>query len=218
MHNTRSILAWITVYFLVTVSQAQEPSTASDINAEGHKLAKVLDGLDVEHHWLAGKHVKWQTGEPLDRPTNDALPHTHCSAFVAAAAEKLGIYLLRPPKHPANSLANAQYDWLSAEGRKEGWKSVGSALEAQQLANRGSLVVAVFKESDPKKHGHIAIVRPSEKNEAKIKDEGPDIIQAGMDNFSSTSLKEGFKHHKHAFRDNLIRFYEHHVPENPKGT
>jgi hypothetical protein len=168
--------------------------------------------MDVTHHWLAGKYVNWRTGETIDRPVTNGKSHTHCSAFVAAAAEKLGVYILRPPKHSATLLANAQYDWLGGEGRKEGWTPVATGLEAQQLANRGFLVVAVYKESDPKRPGHIAIVRPSTKSEAKIREEGPQIIQAGRDNHTSTSLKEGFKHHRAAFRDGLILFFAHAIP------
>jgi hypothetical protein len=109
-------------------------------------------------------------------------------------------------------LANAQYDWLDGEGRREGWTPVATGREAQQFANRGCLVVAVYKESDPKRPGHIAIVRPNAKSEAKIHEEGPQIIQAGRDNHASTSLKEGFKHHRAAFRDDQIRFFAHPIP------
>jgi len=191
---------------------AQEARPTIAITPAGQHLAEALDRMNVEHHWLAGKSVKWRTGEIIDKPVTDGKSHTHCSAFVAAAAEKLGVYILRPPKHSATLLANAQYDWLGGEGRNEGWTLVATGLEAQQLANRGYLVVAVYKESDSKKPGHIAVVRPSTKSEAKIREEGPQIIQAGKDNYASTSIKEGFKHHRAAFRDGLIRFFTHPVP------
>jgi hypothetical protein len=115
-------------------------------------------------------------------------------------------------------LADAQYDWLHGDGKKEGWQPVATTLAAQQRANRGDLVIAVYKERDPTKPGHAAIVRPSTKSEAKIREEGPQIIQAGMENHASTSLREGFKHHPTAFRDNLIRFYSHTVPKEPEAT
>ena len=201
----------LTVAVAVT---AQEIRPTVAITPAGQHLAEALDQMDVEHRWLAGKHVKWRTGETLDKPVNDGKSHTHCSAFVAAAAEKLGIYILRPPQHSASLLANAQYDWLGGEGRKGGWMPVGNGLDAQQLANRGYLVVAVYKESNPKTPGHIAIVRPSTKSEAKIREEGPQIIQAGKDNHASTSLKEGFKHHRAAFRDGQIRYFAHPAPNH----
>jgi hypothetical protein len=191
---------------------AQQTKPAAEITPAGRHLGKVLTEMDVEHHWLAGDVVKWRTGEPLNKPT-DGKRHSHCSAFVAAAAAKLGVYILRPPEHSTLLLANAQYDWLQGEGQKQGWRPVASGQEAQHLANRGYLVVAVYKESNPKRSGHIAIVRPSSKSEAKVREDGPQIIQAGMENHASTSLKEGFKHHRTAFRDGLIRFFAHSVPE-----
>jgi hypothetical protein len=211
MKAIRPIIVCATIFLLAAVGFAQE-SKPIEITAAGRHLAKVLDKMDVEHRWLSEKPVKWRTGEPLDRKVEDNKHHTHCSAFVAAAAAELGIYILRPPQHSSTMLADAQFDWLPAEGRKEGWQPVATALAAQQSANRGDLVVAIYKDRDPKKPGHAAIVRPSAKSEVKIREEGPQIIQAGMENHASASLKEGFKHHPAAFRDNLIRFYSHPVP------
>jgi len=184
-------------------------SRAEDITAEGQKLSKFLDGLDVEKYWLSGRYVKWDTGEPLDKPVTDGGKHTHCSAFAAATAKRLGIYLLRPPDHSATQLANAQYDWLSKEGKKQEWKPVASAREAQGLANRGYLVVAVCKEKD--RAGHAALVRPSSKSVEDIDKEGPQIIQAGATNYSSTSLVRGFKSHSAAVRETRIRYYAHEI-------
>ena len=70
--------------------------------------------------------------------------HTHCSAFVAAFAKKLGIYILRPPEHGQVLLANAQNEWLPSAGAAQGWRAVSNALEAQALANSGVLVVASY--------------------------------------------------------------------------
>jgi hypothetical protein len=204
--------AYAVMFLGALAAIAQQNSARMSITPAGEHLAAVLDQMDVERHWLAGKSVKWRTGEPLDRPVTEGKSHTHCSAFVAAAAEKLGVYILRPPKHPSSMLANAQYDWLSGEGRTEGWTPVAGGLEAQQLANRGFLVVAVYQEADPKRPGHIAIVRPSTKSEATIQEEGPQIIQAGRENHASTSVKEGFKHHRAAFREGRIRYFAHPLP------
>jgi hypothetical protein len=198
--------------------RAQDTTLSAKITPEGQRLAKTLDQMDVERHWLPNTRVKWRTGEPLEKAVTDGKRHTHCSAFVAAAAAKLGVYILRPPQHSSTLLANAQYDWLGGEGRRQGWTPVETALQAQKLANEGRLVVAVYKESNPKRSGHIAIVRPIAKSEAKIHEEGPQIIQAGTDNHASTSLKEGFKHHKAAFRDGLIRFYAHPLPEERRSS
>ena len=182
---------------------------AEDITSAGHKLAAALDAMNVEQLWLSKHIVNWKTGEPLNKAVTDGKAHTHCSAFVAAACMRQGIYILRPPEHSTVLLANAQFDWLSKEGNDKGWKPVKTAIEAQHLANKGFLVVAAYKDSDSKKSGHIAIVRPSTKSRQEIKEEGPQIIQAGMTNANSISLKEGFKHHPMAWKGGAFRYFAH---------
>ena len=183
---------------------------AGPITDEGEKLVRFLDSMHVEEHWIAGAIVEWRTGEPTGKPVKDDGKHTHCSQFAAAACERLGIYLLRPPEHGSVLLANAQSDWLpSAEGKAKGWSPVKDGIAAQDIANRGSLVVAVYKNHDPKKSGHIAIIRPSIKSEAEIKDEGPQVTQAGGTNRNSAPLKAGFGNHPKAFEKNEIAYYSH---------
>ena len=65
---------------------------------DGARLATLLDGTGVDHLWLAGDRVDWETGEPRGA-WNDGRAHTHCSAFVASIAKRMGIYVLRPPDH-----------------------------------------------------------------------------------------------------------------------
>jgi hypothetical protein len=194
---------------------------ATEITEKGRKLAEVLDRMGVEKLWKQGNYVNWDTGESLDKEVTDGKPHTHCSAFAASAAKKLGVYLLRPPGkddppgvkgHREKLLANAQFDWLhSCEGYAFGWRPVSSPLEAQRLANRGYLVVATFGEANPKKSGHIAIVRPSsQRSEEEIEADGPQVIQAGMRNRASTTLRAGFGSHKEAWEDGRgVRFFAH---------
>jgi hypothetical protein len=188
---------------------------ADDVGGSGRRLAEVLDGMDVEHLWLSGHYVDWKTGAPRERAVTDGKSHTHCSAFVAAACQRLNVYILRPPDHSETQLANAQADWLREEGAKTGWKPVRDGVRAQHLANRGVIVVAVYKSHDPKKSGHIAIVRPDAKGDDKIRVEGPQVIQAGMTNHQSTSLKEGFRHHPDAWSKQEVRYYAH-EPERGK--
>jgi hypothetical protein len=182
---------------------------ASEVTVEGQQLAKAIDDMNVEKLWLAKNRVHWKSGEAYGEPPTDGKAHTHCSAFVAAFCYRHGIYILRPPEHSATMLANAQYDWLNGEGQKKGWTSVSGASEAQRLANQGMVVVAALKEDDPRKHGHIAIIRPDPKSESAIVSEGPQIAQAGMDNYNSASLKEGFKHHRGAWAGQQVRYFAH---------
>lgn len=154
-----------------------------------------LVAMDVEHHWTAGQIVDWRTGDPSGRPIRDFSHHTHCSQFVAAACERLGVYILRPPEHSPVLLANVQSDWLRDQGAAAGWTPVSDGVAAQDLANQGKVVVAVYKSPDPKRPGHIAIVRPGQKSADRIRSEGPDVIQAGMKNRSLIALKSGFSSH-----------------------
>jgi len=185
---------------------------AGPVSDEGARLRDALDAMHVEEHWLAGAIVEWRTGEPTGKPITDTGNHTHCSQFAAAFCDRLGVYLLHPPEHSAVLLANAQYDWLPTEAaRAKGWSPVKDGPAAQALANRGTLVVAIFKNHDPKKPGHIAIVRPSTKSDAAIQAEGPDVTQAGKTNHTACSLKEGFRNHPGGFEKGEIRFFSHAV-------
>jgi len=107
-----SVQYWLAALLVAAVGAVQ----AEPITPAGAQLASIIDALDVEHHWPVGKHVSWETGVPDGRPESAVGKHTHCSAFAAAAARRLGIYLLRPPEHPQLLLANAQYDWLASQG------------------------------------------------------------------------------------------------------
>ena len=186
-------------------------SRAAEITPQADQLAATIDALDVENRWPAGTHVHWETGVPDGKPEVSAGKHTHCSAFVAAAAKRFGIYILRPPEHAQILLANAQYDWLANEGEKQGWRPVHTDAEAQSYANRGFFVVATYKNHHDDKPGHIAIVRPSNKSDAAIRVEGPQVTQAGGTNYKSTSLRQGFAGHPAAWDHHEVRYYAHAV-------
>jgi hypothetical protein len=201
----------------LVLSSLNATALAGDISPLGRRLASVLDSMKVEEHWLAGVHVNWRTGDPDGQPIKTEGAHTHCSAFVAAVAETLGIDLLRPPEHSLVLLANAQHDWLREKGPEHGWRRVKDAEQAQELANQGELVLASCKSPDPEKSGHIAIVRPATKSEAQIHIEGPEIIQAGTHNHERTTVKEGFRSHPGAFKNDEILYFAHHLPQAPEG-
>lgn len=73
-------------------------SAAQVVTPRGAALAALLDSLDVRAHWLNDEHVAWFSGL-ANNPDATSGVATHCSAFVASVAERLGIYILRPPEH-----------------------------------------------------------------------------------------------------------------------
>jgi hypothetical protein len=157
--------------------------------------------------------VNWETGKP-DKDADYEGPgrHTHCSAFAAAAAKRLGVYLLRPPEHGQALLANAQADWLASKAAaKAGWRSVPTMQQAQRLANEGSLVLVLYPNPDRHVPGHIAIVRPSEKSPKILEENGPEIIQAGEHNYTRTNVRIGFENHPGAWPGGVL-YYTHTLP------
>ena len=179
---------------------------AFDIAPAGAEVAKRIDALDVAHHWLSGQRIDWKTGNFSSESTQHA---THCSAFAAAACDLFNVYLLRPPEHGQTLLANAQQDWLETKGAALGWKPVATPEVAQHLANEGWLVLATYKSADPKKAGHVAVIRPSEKSEEDIQKEGPQETQAGRYNYVSTSVQKGFAAHPGAFEQGKLLYFAH---------
>jgi len=169
------------------------------VSAAGMRLVAFLDGTGVDHLWLPGFKVNWESGEAVSAWEDDR-PHTHCSAFVASAAMRLGVYVLRPPAHSAVLLANAQMGWLrSAEAVSTGWQAVPDVIAAQGRANAGDLVLAAFENPDPHRPGHIAIVRPGEIDRASLLAEGPLVTQAGGHNALAVPLARGFGNHRGAW-------------------
>jgi hypothetical protein len=181
------------------------------ITPDGQRLARFLDSTGVDHLWQPGTRVNWETGAPIaaGKPST-----THCSAYVAAIAERLGIYVLRPPEHPQDLLANAQMGWLRSTGGGSGWRTLPDPLAAQSAANRGELVVAAFENPNPAHPGHIAILRPSLQSAETLEREGPRQAQAGAVNAFNISAAHGFAHHPGAWvagGQGGIRYFAHKI-------
>ena len=207
--SLRAATAFCTFVVLVVFAGAARP--ADTVTPQAQAVSKVLDAMGVENKWIAGEHVYWETGLPTGVPETSPGKHTHCSAFVAAAAKNLGVYILRPPEHGQKLLANAQNEWLAEEGAARGWVKLANAGEAQAAANRGLLVVASYHNHHDDRPGHIAIVRPGNKTTEQIAAEGPDVIQAGSVNKTSISIRDGFAGHPAAWSDHEIVYYAHEV-------
>jgi hypothetical protein len=201
----------IGIVLIGVASMLPAQAQAAESPSPAKRLAHVLDEMQVERLWPAGEHVDWRTGVPDGRPESGQGKHTHCSAFVAATAMKLGVYILRPPEHGQVLLANAQYEWLAGQGASRGWRELDDARSAQDYARRGYLVVATYRNHHDDKPGHIAIVRPDNKSDRELQSQGPQIIQAGGTNYTSTTLKRGFAGHPAAWTRNEVRYYAHAV-------
>ena len=203
------IFQFTAAFLVLAAFLAPAHAELGSVSAAGQRLTRQLDGMGVETKWIAGAHVDWETGLPDGRPETAPGRHTHCSAFVAAVAKKLGVYILRPPEHGQILLANAQNEWLAEDGAQQGWRHIDGPAAAQDLANRGMLVVASYHNHRDDKPGHIAIVRPSVKTAQEIEADGPTVIQAGTTNSAEISLRLGFAGHPHAWTDHEVDYYAH---------
>ena len=209
-YHMTSLGRTIAILSLTCMAMAAIGQPSCPIDEKGFHLKQFYLSQNIENLWIAGHHIDWETGEP-DNPNAEKSIHTHCSAFVAAACKKLNIYILRPPAHGQQLLANAQSDWLeTGEARDDGWKPIrGEKIytDAQSFANRGYVVLAIYKNPDQKVPGHAALVMPDERSAEKLEESGPLLIMAGKHNFNRISLKAGFKSHIFSWPEHEILFY-----------
>lgn len=205
-------MRWWPIALVLAPCAAHGQPCCGPITPQGRQLERFLDASGVDHLWVAGWHIDWRTGAADRREPGGREAKTHCSAFVAAMAERLRIYVLRPPEHSQELLANAQMRWLRDHGAASCWRMLDSQLEAQGAANHGELVLEAFENPDPRKPGHIAIVRPSEKTLAQIDRDGAQETQAGEQNALSVTTASGFRHHPGAWTPGgggALRYYVH---------
>jgi len=191
------LFAFVVALLTISAGQSRAQPCCGPITPEGRRLAAFLNSTGVDHLWIAGHHIAWDTGEQDGSEPIES--KSHCSAFAAAVAARLGVYVLRPPYHPQELLANAQVSWLAGGGSGQGWRTLAGYLEAQRAANRGDLVLETFSSPNPHRSGHVAIVLPSDKTLAELDRDGPQETQAGSYNALSTTTAEGFGAHRGAW-------------------
>lgn len=185
------------------------------VTPAGHRIENVLDSSDVEHLWPKDQPIEWSTGRAIG-PVGSEIhePDTHCSAFTAAMAQRLGIYLPHPPAYSPLRLSEAQLAYMaSGAGRRDGWTKVATPEQAQSLANQGQLVLVGYKGNHDKyahQAGHIAVVRPSVRSVMQIRDSGVQMTQAGESNRRITTAKFGFRHHEGVWPDHL-QYFAHQI-------
>lgn len=112
---------------------------------------------------------------------------TFCNIFLADVTKALGCGIphvdLVPGKGWGELDANATIRWLSAIGPRHGWQPVDADAVAAE-ADAGKVIVATWL--NPTGIGHVALVVPS------FGKPGPLITQAGMRNFESEPVANGF--------------------------
>jgi hypothetical protein len=190
-----------------TWQEVTPASNAATAYSQAAMLSAFLDSLQVDDYWLVGYSVNWFTGAAGGSGPNMTLgTDSHCSAFAAAVADLLGIYILRQPDASDINVANNQADWLPTN--TAGWFPIGSMTEAQHLANTGTLAVASY--FNPDGSGHIAVLRGSNRTDASVNTFGPEECQSGDYNYADTNVMTGFSEHPGSFPSNIY-YYGHTV-------
>eukprot|EP00887_Chlorella_sp_A99_P005527 scaffold1.g5527.t1 len=111
--NKNRLLAALLLAALFCLANAQSQTddavwvAAQTVTPKGVALASFIDSLHVDTRWQAKEHISWFSGLP-NSPGATIEVATHCSAFAASVAERLGVYLLRPPQHSQGLLASDQ--------------------------------------------------------------------------------------------------------------
>ena len=195
-----------------------------ELSPGGARLQDFLDGLPDEANWIAHDHIVWQTGQKNGASGVGPESHTHSSAFTAAVALYLDIYLIRPPYHGQKFLSNAQVDWLNggrSRGRRRLTRAGGCSARAGRgvldnavaAANAGKLVFAGYRQPDVRdpvtgklqeKSGHTVIVRPQ--TEPVSASEGPLVEMAGNRNRRLIHMASAFHSHVGAWPEHIELF------------
>jgi hypothetical protein len=178
------------------------------LSDDGHKLANILNSLDVENFWLQNRFIDWYSGKEINseekkicKNNNYNSYYTHCSSFVKSVCFRNNIEMYGPPDIETEGLANKQYDWLELHGKKYGWIKINNIkniqydceIQAQKKANLGYLVLMLFKNKNDQNKGHIAVVKPENITESNVKINGCKICNVGICNLSSVNSHICFK-------------------------
>jgi hypothetical protein len=170
----------------VALASAAHGEPIGSVTPQAKRMVRLLDSMGVSGKWQARLHIDWLTGLPAGEQSPE-YRGTHCSGFIDAVAARLGVDSGAPQDRLTNPSANRQEEFLRSGGG--GWRSVPDGVAAQAAANRGEFVVAVLHDAPV---GHAAVVRPTNKPEALVLTEGPQVTQAGGHNYTSAPAAVGF--------------------------
>jgi hypothetical protein len=202
-------LIYVSVFIVLSVRVSAQ---ALVIDSSGAKLRAFYQHMDVTHLWLKGHNIDWETG----RTVSDGISNnnTYCTRFVAATCKRLNICTLRPTDYETHFSANAMFDWMqTSEAKKKGWVPIIADdpfdvfSTAQKYANKGTVVVVVYKDNSGGTPGHSALVMPAVITYDEVKKSGPVLIQAGNFNSDSTRFMRTFRKRIQRWPDDAISFY-----------
>jgi hypothetical protein len=164
----------------VVVERARVHNVATlRLSVGGERLRSFLRATNVQNLWLPYARVDWRTGVRSEATEGPPQPQTHCSAYVAAVAERLGVRMLNADTAP-NGAMNLSKSQARAIERSGEWLRAHGAVDAQERANAGALVLGCF--SPAKGVGHIFVVTPRERVLEDVLAAGVALTQAGFVN------------------------------------
>jgi hypothetical protein len=213
--HLRTGLAFALVLGVATVALAQDKKKSPPKKKPAGPKTVAIDSLDLSGYPKVAETSKpgERSKEALEKVLAQFKVETNKRYLPRSGATFCNIYARDVCKAmnctiPYGMLANGIYDWLpSKAGKAAGWVAV-TPEEAQKLANEGRPVVVSFKNlaklkdkegkpTDKPAHGHIGMVRPSDKPG------GPWISNAGSKNRDNIEVSKVFS----AARMKTIKYY-----------
>lgn len=158
-----------------------------DLNAEviAPKKGSVIDRNPAELTAVVAQFENQPRYEKRD-VTGDGIDESFCNFFVREVLKALGVSI---PRGRCNDLI--KFFMTSSE-----WERVSEWMARDLSGKAGRPVIAIWKNPDQGRSGHIAIVVPS-RNE--LDRDTTFIAQAGISNFIYGRLKDGFGSHTPVF-------------------
>jgi hypothetical protein len=103
-----------------------------------------------------------------------------------SAVDRKGKFVVGPEARKEMRV-NDMAGWLDKHRGKHGWRRVDARM-AQEKANEGVPAIVVWKNPNPKKSGHIAVIRPGSVGDKR----GVAISQAGNSVLNARHILKGF--------------------------
>lgn len=174
-------------------------------NRSAYNYFKVIEQFEVEKSaryepgtWTYCNIFVWD----VTRAMGAEIPHwvIKINNDGRSAMDSNGIFTVER-ENRKEMLVNETVDWLKQHGETYGWRRIDARM-AQQMANEGHPSIAVWENPNPKKFGHIAVIRPGSVGDER----GTAISQAGILVLDASHIDKGFKDQDHKKR---IQYWYH---------